>query len=356
MSLISEALNKAQQEREKNRNSDELSYSEPPQHTTLFTKRRLIFIGAFALFVLVSVLIVNFWYQPSSVPQMQALNINPTPPPPTTKAVTAPTPLPSQPIPVEKPIIKSHSTSDMQVPQAKKFIPLPKSHNSQNSQRSHNSQNPLSPKSIHAGVTLQKESPQPPPAPMDAAAFMQEGDRWMEKNNGILAVEEYKKALALSRTTDIYLKLYTAFKSLRNPVLMRAYIDEGLSFFPRDYYLNKISAVLYIRAKEFRKAQVNINAAMTNDPGDYAIHTYQGLCYFHTGGYDNALTAFQESLQINSDAVENYYYIGLIFDNQKQYTKALEYYTAFIKLNTGNENFMHRDWVIERVRLLKENQ
>jgi tetratricopeptide (TPR) repeat protein len=176
----------------------------------------------------------------------------------------------------------------------------------------------------------------------------------MGEMNYLLAVEKYKAALNEKKSGRLYLSLYRAFKSMKNMVLARAYIDDGLKHFPTDFYLNKISAILYLRSRDYIKAMNNVKIAINKNPNDFTLFTYRGLCYFHTKKYARAMDNFQKSLELNSDAVENYYYIGLIFDNKKQYQKALEYYRVFYRLNPDNKNFKHREWIVRRMRELQE--
>ncbi|MGE5340733.1 MAG: tetratricopeptide repeat protein [Candidatus Omnitrophota bacterium] len=201
-----------------------------------------------------------------------------------------------------------------------------------------------------------KNAPETPTFKEEASidAWIKDGDRAVEDRDFLAAVDQYKKALNGRRTPDIYHKLYTAYSGMNNAVLARAYLDEGLKHFPDHFQLNKDSATLYIREKDFQKALVNIKKGIEKNAGDYHLLTYMGLCYFHLKDYPNALENFQKSLEIDSDAVENYYYIGLIFDNKADYQKALNYYQVFLKLNREDKNFKHKAWMVQRVKALQD--
>ncbi len=205
-------------------------------------------------------------------------------------------------------------------------------------------------------VSIAKNTPKTQkPSPAETLEnIMDEGDRLMEERRFLDAVEKYKTALNTKKTPESYLKIYGALTAAKNTVLARAYVDDGLVYFPSDFYLNKISAIFSIRAREFQKALPTIKKAIQADSSDYTLFTYAGLCFFHTADYPQALAHFQKSLDLNSDAVENYYYMGLIYDNQKEYRKAVEYYNVFIKLNPDNANFKHREWITGRMTILNE--
>ncbi len=170
-----------------------------------------------------------------------------------------------------------------------------------------------------------------------------------------MAGDRYKKALEVKQNVTIYLKLYSVFKSMKNTVLARAYVEQGLTLFPGNFTLNKISAVLHIRRKRYDDALAAVDKALAIDKGEYSLLTYRGLCYFHKRQYKTALLSFRDSLESNPGAAENYYYIALIYDNSKQYVKALEFYRVFFKVNPEGKHFKHRDWVVRRIREIEKH-
>jgi hypothetical protein len=385
MSLISDALKKAQQERDKDQPFDE-HHTEPLQADNPFPKKRLIFYGGLIAVIIVAVLAVTVFYKPQSKPTMQALNVRsgsetPTKQPPTEQ------PQPQQPQqpqetppptgdqtenqsenvaePVSKPVEKTNEPvikkKDSPVPSpVKKETVTPKVFKPKKSKPKAIDRKPIrettpKPKSQIKSKPVPKPESTTPPMETGLDEFIAKGDLFLTQNKPHLAAEEYKQALKMGKSIKVYLKLYYAFKAMKNTVLSRAYIDDGLKHFPKEFYLNKISAILYIRARQYRQALVNIDTAINTNDTDYAVYTYRGLCNFHLKNYTPALKDFQKSLSLNSDALENYYYTALIFDNLKQYEKALEYYTAFYKLNPQGKNFKHHNWVTRRIKLLQQN-
>ncbi|MCP5108599.1 MAG: tetratricopeptide repeat protein [bacterium] len=357
MSLIRDALKKAQQERDRDQSPDVPGSGEnhnPPEpgharEAAFFTPKRLIVYSLIFLVVVIGLVMVTIVFKPATQSSMKVLrNTGDTGREvPTQQAQTPPTvqekhvtPAPSQtpPPPQKQPVRRETRT-----PVTVKRTPVKKFKKTK----------PARPQ-IEA-----KERPAPgkkiPAKVSGCEALIADGDRLVSRRNFVLAVDRYKKALKLEKRVSLYLKLYSAFRALKNKVLAGAYVREGLTHFPDSFSLNKVSAILHIRARAFDKALVNIETALTRNKGDYALLTYKGLCYFHKRDYEQALLSFKESLDLDADAVENYYYIGLIYDNVKDYAKALEFYRVFFKLNPEDRNFKHRNWVISRIRKLEKN-
>jgi len=372
MSLISDALRKAQDER------NDREPGEPAERILRDDispiKKRFIFYGSVLVVVIVALIAITIWVIPGKSSSMKTMNVKPGTKPdikPVTQAGTQPTqpPTASEPTQQQPP---QESTQTAAAPTRRRPVQAttpPAKIPVENLTPRKKSNDPVF-TNMPPKTTVAKENPptqsvvpkqsvtrsvkSEPEPPKDASAFLQEGDGFMEERKFPQAVEAYKQSLELSTSPGVYLKLYGAFKAMRNPVLARAYVDDGLKVFPDDFLLNKISAIMHIRARDFKKALINADRAIEKNNADYALYTYQGLCHFHTGNFSEALRSFQRSLEINSDAVENYYYTGLIFDNRKEYKKALEYYTAFLKLSPKDQSFKHKNWALERIESLNK--
>jgi Tfp pilus assembly protein PilF len=178
-------------------------------------------------------------------------------------------------------------------------------------------------------------------------------NQYLSEKRYLKAVKLFKQILKKNPSENVYLKIYTCYKRLKNDILAGFYIKEGRSDFPDSFYLNKISAINFIRKKQFSRAIENIKAAQQRGREDYSLNTYLGLSYFHRKKFDPALEQFNKSLSLNKNAIENYYYIGLIYDNRRKFNKALKYYTLFLNLNPDNKYFKHKNWIISRIRMLR---
>ena len=145
--------------------------------------------------------------------------------------------------------------------------------------------------------------------------------------------------------------IHSVLQKQDNAALARVYVQEGVNAFPDHLQLNKILVNLNIRERRFGAALERIEKCGVQDA---ALLTYRGLCRFHLGDFDRAMADFRSSLGWDGAAVENYYYMGLIFDNRKEYPQALLHYRRFLELNPENRYFRHRQWIVERMQMLQK--
>lgn len=195
----------------------------------------------------------------------------------------------------------------------------------------------------------QKDAPSSP-----ADILAEEGDRFYNRQEFMVAMDRYKRAIAAEKRVSLYLRAYNACRAMNNKILAKGYIDDGLKHFPASFGLNKVAAIIYLREKQYPKALDYLRTALEQNDGDYALWTYKGLCHYHQNQLKSAMDSFRRSLDLNDESVENYYYIALIYDREKNYVQALEFYTAFNKLNSADRNFRHGEWVARRIAELRE--
>ena len=364
MSLIQDALKKAQEERDRGRNAsnddqydgfqdyhDDDSNTRDRRGEPFFNGKRMVVYSLLFLLIVVSVVFVTVIFKPPTQSTMKVLRGGRE----TQADMEAVKPKQKIEVQTTLPVTQQPQTSSATLeksepsPDPGKSVPVEKTETAKHAK----TRKPkIEAREVHEKVKQAKPQPQVS-VESECDRLTAEGDALSGKREFVLAVDRYKKALEVEKRVSLYLKLYSSFRAMNNNVLARAYIDEGLRDFPDSFALNKVSAILYIRDKDFDRALKNIETALGQNRGDYAVFTYKGLCHFHKKEYEKALLDFKASLDINTDAVENYYYIGLIYDNVKDYPKALEFYRVFFKLNPETENFKHREWVIKRINELE---
>ena len=385
MSLISDALKRAQDEREKIKEPEDFSSQYEPGDEKTGMKRRIVVYSMLAVILAIIAVILIFISTRQVDSGMKILNVqargtNQTPPSfPSSSPKTTVEKTPVEPAPAS-PTTPSDSSVTKASPAVTPSPALPTTSHSTLVNEPETSIKPVKPVSpsiesrtaippVHKETRPVQTSPGINPKKSrieklkesqinkeDAMFnnYMQTGDRLLADKDYNGASSKYREALKIKKTPGLYHKLYSAFAGMNNPVLARAYIDDGLKAFPDDYLLNKISVILYVREKKFPQALVNAQKALERVTSDPGLYTYAGLCYFHLKDYTGALNQFKSSLALDSGAVENYYYIGLIFDNKAEYGKALECYKAFLKLNGDDRNFKHRAWIVQRIGQLEE--
>lgn len=189
------------------------------------------------------------------------------------------------------------------------------------------------------------------PATTGSDELMRQGEALENRGEELLAIEKYRQALAVRPTPEAYVRIYSVLQKQDNAALARVYVQEGVNAFPDHLQLNKILVNLNIRERRFGAALERIEKCGVQDA---ALLTYRGLCRFHLGDFDRAMADFRSSLGWDGAAVENYYYMGLIFDNRKEYPQALLHYRRFLELNPENRYFRHRQWIVERMQMLQK--
>lgn len=74
-----------------------------------------------------------------------------------------------------------------------------------------------------------------------------------------------------------------------------------------------------------------------------------GIAMKNLGKKDVALEAFNTGLKLNQEYFPSYYEIGLIYEEEKDYKKALEYYDIFLKFDQENEEVLEAKKRVEEL-------
>ncbi len=161
-------------------------------------------------------------------------------------------------------------------------------------------------------------------------------------------------ALKIKKSKNLYLNIYKCYKRSNNIILLKAYAIEALSQYKNDIFFNKVMGILLFRERNYKDALKYFHLIQNNSDTD--VLTYKGLCHFHLKDFDKSLLIFKAILNLDKNKVESYYYIGLIYDNLKNYNDALYNYKIFEKLFDNQKtksNFRHHNWVRRRIDILK---
>lgn len=349
MSLISDALKKVQQQRER---SEPAAAPGPsvPSSASLLGRRLAIYGGALAA-LLVVVLLVNSWVGRNAGSSSMQLSrrprggaASPGATPPAGRALS-----PVAPAGPESTAGSSSAAAAPEGPGVSHRQPL---------RAADAPPAPLPPRSAKRPAARQQPTAKTatavtaaPAVPVnDDARLLDEGRELLGRGEAQLAFEKFRQALAARPSPAVYVAVYSALQALGNDVLSLTYMQQAVAAFPADRQLQQILVNLNIRARRFGEALARIEAIGADNA---ALLTYRGLCRFHLGDLDRAQADFQASLLADAAAVENHYYIGLIHDNRKEFPRALEQYRRFLDLNPPGRFFRHRQWILQRIELLQ---
>ncbi len=168
--------------------------------------------------------------------------------------------------------------------------------------------------------------------------------------------EELQIKLRTAESADDYVRLYQLLRQQGDDSRAFEMVKRGLASFPEHGVLNRLGLIGYVRARDYRKALLHAGPALEADPDRPTLLTYRGLCHFHLKDYPRALADFGRSLAIDPEATENIYYLALIYDNEGQYDVAIRYYRMFLDKHPQNRSFRHENYIIDRLAQLNRQR
>jgi tetratricopeptide (TPR) repeat protein len=113
---------------------------------------------------------------------------------------------------------------------------------------------------------------------------------------------------------DLYVNLANLYKTTGDTVKYDAVVAEGRTMFPGNKSLLLLELQKYLDTKQYEKAMVNLEQAMTADPTNDLYPYLQGYIYqTEVKDYEKAKAAYQKAIAINPDKIEPQYMSGLLF-------------------------------------------
>jgi tetratricopeptide (TPR) repeat protein len=104
------------------------------------------------------------------------------------------------------------------------------------------------------------------------------------------------------------------YKTTGDTVKYDAVVAEGRTMFPGNKSLLLLELQKYLDTKQYEKAMVNLEQAMTADPTNDLYPYLQGYIYqTEVKDYEKAKAAYQKAIAINPDKIEPQYMSGLLF-------------------------------------------
>lgn len=175
----------------------------------------------------------------------------------------------------------------------------------------------------------------------------------MQKDAEILSLEAYKKAEALdpngphiaTEIGNIYFSeaLLTEEAEKREEVLTRAkeYFERALWLKP-DYTPALFQMALLFQLKgEINEAILKLEEAKTFSPFDEVIAFQLGFLYFNNGQIERAGEELERALNLalkeGQEDLTARYFLGLVYDQQKEKEKAIEQFEMILKSHPENQ-------------------
>ncbi len=166
----------------------------------------------------------------------------------------------------------------------------------------------------------------------------------------------FRQALRIKKNKILYIYLYKCYKRSDNIILLKAYIIDALKYYKNDAFFNKILGILLFREKNYSEALSVFNSIPKSNNIDIDILSFKALCLFHLKEYKESIWVFKNILKLDRKKIASYYYIGLSYDNIRNYELALYYYNVFIKYGGNKKNFKHINWIRNRIVVLERSE
>lgn len=111
-------------------------------------------------------------------------------------------------------------------------------------------------------------------------------------------------------------------------------LQKALAVLPSDYEIYNYLGMSYFNVHNIGKAISTLRSGIDhNDPLSAECAVNLGLVYDEILEYDSSLWVLEEALEIDSNRLDAYYFLGNIHYNRKQYEKSNYYYTKLLSLN-----------------------
>lgn len=185
-------------------------------------------------------------------------------------------------------------------------------------------------------------------------------------NNDNLAIEYYKKALAINQNSDVAYYIGVLYSEKENWGNSKIYLKKALSINPHNTKAKDLlgtvveqtniklvdNAIAFYDKGNYAEALKIINQVLTESPKNaYALY-YRGLIYDVEKKYALALLDYKKAIQSSSELTIIYYLMALDYDNLAQYKNALINYKKYVSLTAENNEY--KTYSQSRIKELKK--
>ena len=116
------------------------------------------------------------------------------------------------------------------------------------------------------------------------------------------------------------------------------YFQKATEFSPKDEETHRMLATSYINQGNFASAQNSLNESLKLYPESFAAYYLQGILYLNTNKLEEAKSAFNSSIKYKINYSQSYYGLAKVYNAQKNFYTAIEYFEKTLKYGGGNVN------------------
>ncbi len=173
--------------------------------------------------------------------------------------------------------------------------------------------------------------------PNDPALFLLLSDIYFVLGQTDNSIAALKKSIRLKPNDETpYLKLSELYLQLDDPASALRYADEAININiqnPESYY---VKAMALIQNRDTAAAIINYKLSANLDSNNFMANMQLGAIY--TAALDTlSKTYFKEALAAKPDDERALYYLGMYYQEQKEFTKAIEKFSRITELYQGNK-------------------
>jgi len=184
----------------------------------------------------------------------------------------------------------------------------------------------------------------PPPSPppilevhpdgtKEAAKFFAEALRYQQQGQLSRAIEEYEKSIAVdARNPGAFNNLGVVLKESGRLDLAIEAFQKALALDPKyEKALNNLGVIRY-RKGQFEEAIDLFKQALRINPVNAESYTNLGVIYLQAQRADDAMVAFQQALRHDPKLAEAHYNLGLLWERRGNRETAQRHYQKFVEL------------------------
>ncbi|HBI80911.1 MAG TPA: hypothetical protein DDY04_02950 [Bacteroidales bacterium] len=133
------------------------------------------------------------------------------------------------------------------------------------------------------------------------------------------SIPYYEQSIELGFTNEgaVYFNIFDAYKNLGKADEGLKYLEEGFLKYPKNTNILFTLISYYIDKQEDpAKILVYIDKAIETEPNNSSLHFAKGTLYDRLGDWENAVTSYKKSIEIDPNFFDAYYNIGALYFNK----------------------------------------
>ena len=147
----------------------------------------------------------------------------------------------------------------------------------------------------------------------------------------------FNNLIGAQNTSDEYIEIASSiYKSLGDTTMALDILKKGRMLFPTNKLLIFNEANIYINKKDYSSLNALLPTLLDNYPNNADIAFVVGNCYDHLNKYDDAISYYLKSIDLNSTAYEPIFNLGLLFLKKSEFN---------LKKDNKQDLFQAKQWL-----------